>query len=76
MKKQFFLDKYAIGYIYKQVGPHDYTDVGQYDFYRTFRQNIVSAVGRARYDHDEGYYVLFEPFDGDPVMITKENLYK
>ena len=76
MKKQILSDKYAIGYIYKLVGSNDYTNIGRYDFTKTFRQNIVNTVGRARYDHDEGYYVLFEPFVGDPVMITREKLDK
>ena len=72
MKKSEINDKYAIGYIYKQVGSHDYTNVGVYDFDKTFRQNVISAVGRARYEKGAGYYVYFEPFVGDPVMMTEE----
>lgn len=76
MKKSEINDKYAIGYIYKLVEEKGYTNVGVYDFTKTFRQNIVGTVGRARYDRDGGYYVLFEPFDGDPVMIMRETLDK
>jgi len=72
MKKQILSDKYAIGYIYKQVGSHDYTNVCKYDFDKTFRQNVVSAVGRTRYDRGEGYYVLFEDFSGNSIMITED----
>jgi len=72
MKKQEISEKYAIGYIYKQVGPRDYTHAGPYDFRKTFRQNVVNAVGRTRYDRGEGYYVYFTPFVGDAVMIVEE----
>jgi len=72
MKKQEISEKYAIGYIYKQVGSHDYTNAGRYDFNRTFRQNVVNAAGRSRYEKGAGYYVYFTPFVGDPVMMTKE----
>ena len=71
MKKAEINSKYALGYIYKQVGPRDYTHAGPYDFTKTFRQNVVSAVGRARYEKGTGYYVYFEPFNGDAVMITE-----
>ena len=71
MKKQEILEKYAIGYIYKQVGSHDYTNAGRYDFDRTFRQNVISTVGRSRYEKGAGYYVYFTPFVGDAVMITE-----
>ena len=71
MKKQEIMDKYAIGYIYKQVEEKGYTNVGVYDFTKTFRQNVVNAVGRARYDRGDGYYVYFEPFVGGANMIDK-----
>ena len=71
MKKSEINEKYALGYIYKQVGPRDYTNAGPYDFRKTFRQNVVSAVGRARYEKGAGYYVYFVPFVGDAVMITE-----
>ena len=71
MKKQILSEKYAIGYIYKRVEENGYTNFGVYDFDKTFRQNVVSAVGRARYDRGEGYYVLFEDFSGNSIMITE-----